>query len=146
LPGGFGGGGAGAAKPGAPPAGLGGGLPPLPPGQLGTKIHVQTFDLDDVEVLDTKGKKLDKQAVTQLLKGETVALASWGQPLDPLHLRVIKDGTLTFVLPAQGFPGMVPGGFPGGPGAGPAIGVTPPALPGVGAVPAPPTPPPPDQP
>jgi hypothetical protein len=35
------------------------------------------------------------------LKEETVAMAVFGgQPPDPLHLRVLKAGTLTFVLPA----------------------------------------------
>ena len=88
----------------------------------------------------------------------------YGQPVDPLHLRVLKDGTLTFVLPApkgapappattdrpanqfgrppQAVPGipdgpankLPPQGQPGFPG-----GTTPPYPPG-SLVPPPPTP------
>jgi hypothetical protein len=66
-----------------------------------TKLHARTYDLDDVQVFDTKGKKLDRKTVVKQLKKETVALASpAGHRVDPLHLRLIKDGTLVFVLPA----------------------------------------------
>jgi hypothetical protein len=79
-------------------------------------LRPQTYDLNDVTVLDTKGRKLDKKTVAKLLKKETVAMASmWGQQVDPLHLRVLKDGILVFVLPPpKGIPG-IPGG-PVGPG------------------------------
>jgi hypothetical protein len=60
------------------------------------------YDLDDVEVLDTKANKLDKKEVVKLLKDETLAVASVGvRKMDPLHLRVLKDGILIFVLPPQ---------------------------------------------
>src|SRR5439155_7479493 len=92
--------------------------------------------LDDVQVLDSQGKKIAWTQATKLLKEETVAMASlWGQPVDPLHLRVLKDGTLTFLLPApkpqaRGVPGILPA--PAGP-------VLPPArLPPGAAPPAPP--------
>jgi hypothetical protein len=86
-----------------------------------------------VEVLDTKGNKLDRKEVTRLLKNETVALATWYTPLDPLHLRVVKDGTLIFVLPNFGAPGGAPGA-PGLPGLQPGVpggapGAAPPPLP-----------------
>ena len=94
-----------------------------------TTLRAQTYALDDVRALDTEGKAVDKKALAKLLKKETVAMAVFGgQPPDPLHLRLLKAGTLTFVLPApQGFgPGMMPpggginGGFGGGfPGGGP---------------------------
>src|SRR5262249_44107427 len=97
---------------------------------------------------------LDKKDVVKQLKGETLAMASLhGQPVDPLHLRLLKEGTLTFVLPAPkgganfnaapsagGFGGggiFVPGGnaAPGFPGGGENLGPGPPAPP---APPAPP--------
>jgi RNA polymerase sigma factor (sigma-70 family) len=159
----------------APPAGGGAAPPvvPVPPpaggaggGAAGapvvarvepvTKLQSQTYDLDDVQVLDTKGKKIDNKELAKLLKEETVAMASlYGQSVDPLHLRILKEGTLTFVLPMPKFgppvpggkvvplpapapPGAVPGGFGFGGGAG-GIGVAPPGK-TVPATPAPPAP------
>jgi RNA polymerase sigma factor (sigma-70 family) len=107
-------------------------VPPLPPGLPGAgggvaapaiaiapvkpimKLQAQTYDLKDVEVLDTHGKKLSSKEVMRRLKQETVAVASqWGQKVDPLHLRVLRDDILVFVLPApRGFPGIVPPGVP----------------------------------
>jgi RNA polymerase sigma factor (sigma-70 family) len=114
----------GAGGPGQVPVpGAGGGVRigfgGAPPG-----VQSQTYKLEDVEVFDTKGKKLDKKDVAKRLKQETVALASvTGENVDPLHLRLIKDGTLVFVLPRpKGGPG---GGFPGVPLPG-APGIAPP--------------------
>src|SRR5262249_330179 len=75
------------APPGGAPAGAGAaGAPALPggaapaiavaPGQMAWELHSEKYDLDDVDVLDTRGRKLDKKAVVKLLKKETVALAS----------------------------------------------------------------------
>jgi hypothetical protein len=134
--------------------------PPVPPGpggpavggpvrggppQLVPTLQATTYDLDDVKVLDTAGKEVDKKDVAKLLKDEVVAMAfRFGQTPDPLHLRVLKDGTLTFVLPIQkNVPGL---GGPGGPGILPVPPIAPlppiPAPPpGGGTVPAPaPTP------
>jgi hypothetical protein len=114
-------------------------------------LQPQTYDLEDVEVLDTRSKKVEQKQVVKLLKGEVVALAVYSQKPDPLHLRVIKDGTLVFVLPSPkgmpGFPGIpVP---PGGVGVGGGtIGVgtvtpatpAPPVPPTIPGPPSPPTP------
>jgi Sigma-70, region 4 len=137
--------GAGAGAPGLPggfgrgaPGGAGGGFAPAVPAQFVQQLHAQTYDLDNVEILDTKATKLDRKEVMERLKDETVAMASWSSPVDPLHLRVIKDGTLIFVLPNTGFPGALPPGVPGIPGG------APPAPGGLGGVPpgivGPPTP------
>jgi RNA polymerase sigma factor (sigma-70 family) len=68
--------------------------------ELRTVVRSDTYDLDEVRVLDTNGKKLDSKAVAKLLKGETVAVAAFhNQTVDPLHLRVLKEGTLVFILP-----------------------------------------------
>jgi RNA polymerase sigma factor (sigma-70 family) len=148
-----GGAGAGAAAPGiiiapAPPG-------PFPRVQVTWELHAETFDLGEVKVFDTKGRKLDKKTVVKLLKKETVAMASmWGQDLDPLHLRVLKDGLLVFVLPlpkaVPGLPGIAPPGgvplpaVPVPPGAGGVggvgIGIAQPAVTGPATV-APPVPP-----
>jgi RNA polymerase sigma factor (sigma-70 family) len=143
------------ANPGGP---VGGPVAPVPPnGRLVGRLHAQTYDLQDVEVLDTRGKKVARNQVRNLLKKETVALASlWGQKVDPLHLRVIRDGTLIFVLPApKGVIGgvapavpvpqpapVVPPGAPGGAPGG--VGVAPPGnvVPGSEAAPTTPAPPP----
>jgi hypothetical protein len=111
-------------------------------------VHAQTYDLKDVQIFDTQGKQIDSKNVAKLLKGETLVMATWGHGLDPLHLRLLKDGTLTFVLPApQGFgPGMMGpgggirggfgGGFPGGgPGGGGPETVPAPVFPGGGEQP-----------
>jgi len=85
-------------------------------------VIVETiYDLDEVKVFDTKGKEIDTDLeLPKLLKQEVVAMASFtGQPVDPLHLRVLKEGTLTFILPPtrhQGGFGNVPGMAPGQPG------------------------------
>jgi RNA polymerase sigma factor (sigma-70 family) len=127
-------------------------LPNVPPGggapaPAMRQLQSQKYALDDIEVLDTAGKKLDKKEVMKHLKKETVALASlYGQKVDPLHLRVLKDGVLIFVLPAPaGRPGLPGGVLPGQPLPAPGLpaggGVIPvqPALPAPlpGAVPAP---------
>jgi hypothetical protein len=83
-----------------------------------TSVRAKTYDLDEVRVLDTGGKPVDKNALVARLKEETVAMAVFGgQPPDPLHLRVLKPGTLTFVLPApkvraNGNPDAAPRGEP----------------------------------
>ena len=120
----------------------GGGPGPLPAPGAGGGIRVgfggpppgvqsQTYKLEEVEVFDTKGRKLDQKEVAERLKQETVALASLtGQKVDPLHLRLIKDGTLVFVLPLpKGGPGGALPGLPPPPG-GPGL-VPPEKLPGV---------------
>ena len=77
--------------------------------------------LKDVQVLDTKGKEVAKDELANLLKDETVAVASFG-PVDPLHLRILKEGTLVFILPPPPVDGMpLPGEdkvMPQGPGPG----------------------------
>jgi RNA polymerase sigma factor (sigma-70 family) len=67
------------------------------------------YGVQDVQVLDTKGKEVGKTELAELLKEETVAVASFGQ-VDPLHLRILKEGTLAFILPLPPAGGMP---FPG---------------------------------
>src|SRR5262249_49706773 len=63
--------------------------------------QIQRFDLAGVKVLDAKGKSVEESELVRMLKKETIAMASLhGEPIDPLHLRVLKEGTLVFALPA----------------------------------------------
>jgi hypothetical protein len=60
----------------------------------------EDYDLKGVKVYDTRGEAVDLKRLPALLKGETPALVSAdGRPVDPLHLRLVKEGTLVFVLP-----------------------------------------------
>ncbi len=55
----------------------------------------------DVEVYDIRRRKLDNKTLPQLLQKEIVALLLVGsREIDPLHLRLIKEDTLIFVVPA----------------------------------------------
>ncbi len=59
-----------------------------------------TYEIEEIQVLDTKGEEVGKEEVAKRLKEETVAVATFGdQPPDPLHLRILKEGTLVFILP-----------------------------------------------
>jgi hypothetical protein len=116
----------GGVPPGFPPGGPGGGPGPLPGFGKAKKmkLHEEKYDLADVQVLDAKGKKVPSGQLRKLLKEETAAMASmWGQKVDPLHLRVLTDGILIFVLPARGIPGAPPGVLPGPPPGGPGTAV-----------------------
>jgi RNA polymerase sigma factor (sigma-70 family) len=58
--------------------------------------------LKEVKVYDTHGKRVDHKTLAEQLRGETPALVSEdGKPVDPLHLRLVKEGTLVFVLPVS---------------------------------------------
>jgi RNA polymerase sigma factor (sigma-70 family) len=84
------------------------------------------YDLDTVKVFDVKGKSVGKKDLTALLKHDVIALVSHEtHAVDPLNLRLFKDGTLLFVLP----PSVL---YPA-----PAVGVTPPAP---AVIPPPPAP------
>jgi RNA polymerase sigma factor (sigma-70 family) len=57
-----------------------------------------TFELKEVRVYDTQGKIVDSKMVRKMLTKETLVLVTTN--LDPLHMRLIKDGTLVLELPA----------------------------------------------
>src|SRR5262249_15718557 len=92
-----------------PPPSLPLGVRSPAPDAGGETMRSHTYDLGDVHVLDTSGKKVDKKELLKLLKEETVALRSFGgHPIDPLHLRVLKEGTLIFILPGPKGGGLLP--------------------------------------
>lgn len=59
----------------------------------------QTGQVDpkEVETYDSHGKEVDAKDLPALLKRETLALYAAGEKLDPLQLRLVKDGTLIFL-------------------------------------------------
>jgi RNA polymerase sigma factor (sigma-70 family) len=58
------------------------------------------YKLENVKVHDTKGKAIDKKELPKLVKEDTPALVTKGGiAVDPLHLRLCKEGTLLFLLP-----------------------------------------------
>jgi hypothetical protein len=64
----------------------------------------QTYHVDpkEVRVYDAWGKDIDVKALPGLLKRETLALYCYGEKLDPLSLRLVKDGTLIFLYTPKG--------------------------------------------
>ena len=98
--------------PGVPKFGGVGLMPPQGPIK-------SSFDLSEVRVIDTKGEKVGEKELAKLLKAETVAVASLGgHPIDPLHLRILKEGTLVFILPPPTAGGLL---FSGGKGIAPGL-------------------------
>jgi hypothetical protein len=60
------------------------------------------YAVEKVKAYDTRGKVVETKKLHGLLKGEVVVLVSAdGKPVDPLYLRLVKEGTLVFVLPAS---------------------------------------------
>jgi predicted DNA-binding protein (UPF0251 family) len=69
------------------------------------RLNTDYWDLDEVEILDNTGKSIDKDQLAKLLHGEALALIYSGpDKFDPMHLRVIKDGVLVFLLPSHATP------------------------------------------
>jgi hypothetical protein len=67
------------------------------------------IDLERTEAFDTSGKAIERKALTDLLKKETpVLVATDGKKVDPFYLRVVKEGTVVLVPPAnfRGEPGV----------------------------------------
>ncbi len=67
---------------------------------LRSVLAEEVYDLDNVKAYDTEGKRVERVKLTLLLQEETLVLVSAdGRPVDPLHLRLVKEGTLVLVLP-----------------------------------------------
>lgn len=82
------------------------------------------FADNEVTIQNARGKAVSKREAEKLLKKDRVAVAAIdGKPVDPLHLRILKDDVPVLILPAP-----------------PAQAVPPVAVPGV-MIPPPPAPP-----
>jgi hypothetical protein len=69
--------------------------------QKAETLRTRHYDTEMVKVYDVRGKKVNKKGLPELLARETIALVSTDvQAADPLNLRLFKEGTLLFVLPA----------------------------------------------
>jgi hypothetical protein len=56
--------------------------------------------LNNVQVFDGTGKRLDPGQVRRLIKGETpVLMSSDGKAIDPFYLRALREDTLIIVVP-----------------------------------------------
>src|SRR6185369_8351802 len=56
-------------------------------------LRTARYNREDVDVRDTHNRKLSNRDLTKLLKEETPALLAVGPgAIDPLHLRLIKEG------------------------------------------------------
>jgi RNA polymerase sigma factor (sigma-70 family) len=92
------------------------------------KVMITNYDLKDVKISDMKGKRIDAKELPKLLNKEIVALiAKDGIEVDPLHLRLLKEETLLFLLPSPGVQVIFP------PSAGPPL----PVMPGFPPIPVP---------
>jgi RNA polymerase sigma factor (sigma-70 family) len=70
-------------------------------------LRTQHYKTEMVKVYDVHGKSIPRKELPRLLQKETVALVSSDEyAADPLNLRLFKEGTLLFVLPAP--PSVVP--------------------------------------
>ncbi len=94
------------------------------------RLIAQTYPRGVAKAFDTHGREVDWAFLPKLLDKEVVALAAVGERVDPLHLRLTKEGILVFVIPQPKQPGALRGAGqelrngPGGPGARPAVGTT----------------------
>jgi hypothetical protein len=118
---------------------------------LRTLLAEERYDIEDVKVFRVfggEGKLVEKTKLSPLLKEETLVLVSAnGRPVDPLHLRLVKEGTLIFVLPVPTAPPAVVPAAPPVVVPGPTPGYVLPAVPSTGPppLPAPPLAPPKDE-
>ena len=57
------------------------------------------YALNNVEVFGTDGKKVNRKEAARLLaKDRPILVSADGRPVDPLYLKVVKEGTLILVL------------------------------------------------
>jgi RNA polymerase sigma factor (sigma-70 family) len=115
------------------------------------KVEERKYDLAKVRIHDTRGKEIGKVELARLLRKDRPAVASLdGQPVDSLHLRILKEDVPVLILPAPvavppvdpppAAPPAMPS-TPAPPAAPPGV-IMPPATPPPAAPSAPPSPPP----
>lgn len=69
---------------------------------LAQQITTKNYPLNEVQIFDMALNPIDAKELAKLLPKEIPALIVRGrQPLDALHFRLHKEGTLLFMLPAQ---------------------------------------------
>jgi RNA polymerase sigma factor (sigma-70 family) len=69
--------------------------------QKAETLRTRQIELEMVKAFDVRGKGIDAKELPELLKREIVALISTdSHAADPLNLRLFREGTLLFILPA----------------------------------------------
>jgi RNA polymerase sigma factor (sigma-70 family) len=63
-------------------------------------LNAERYSRYEVGVFDIHQRQLQNKEWAKLVKEEIPALLLRGGPIDPLHLRLYKEGTLIFVVPA----------------------------------------------
>jgi hypothetical protein len=66
-----------------------------------TREETRTVPLKEVKVYETDGKEADLRRLPGVLRKPTPALLAADGKLDPVRLRLVKDGTLIFVGPTS---------------------------------------------
>jgi RNA polymerase sigma factor (sigma-70 family) len=67
-----------------------------------TSFTKSSYPLEEVKGYDMQGKRIAWKKLRDLLKEQTlVLLAPNGSPVDPLHLRLYKEGTILLVVPEE---------------------------------------------
>jgi RNA polymerase sigma factor (sigma-70 family) len=65
-----------------------------------TSIIATNYKSDEYSAHDVKGKKIEPKDLAKRLEKEALVLTSnSGKPVDPLHLRLMKEDTIVLVLP-----------------------------------------------
>jgi hypothetical protein len=60
----------------------------------------KAFKAEEIQAYDSAGKKIDAKDLPKMLQKEVLALGSAnGKEVDPISLRLVKEGTLIFVFP-----------------------------------------------
>jgi RNA polymerase sigma factor (sigma-70 family) len=95
------------------------------------KLNIVRYALKEVTAQPVGGKILSAKQLAKLLKEETLVLVSPnGQPIDVLHLRLIKDGTLILTFSGPGLNANPPlPAVPAPPVLEPPAGLPPPVVP-----------------
>ena len=76
---------------------------------LQLRVETETLPLDEIAVVDVKGKKVDKDAVLKRVKtGQAVLVSSTDQPLAPAVAKAVAADTLVFVSPPEEAEGPAP--------------------------------------
>jgi len=65
------------------------------------KEEAVRLELTEVKAFDTRGRKVDTEALRDRLKAETHVLLSYDGAVDPYYLEVVKEGTLVLVVPVE---------------------------------------------
>jgi hypothetical protein len=68
--------------------------------EICSPTRTRSYKIKKVRIYDTEGRKVKPKALPKLLRKTTPVLVSTdGKKVDPLHLRLVREGTLILILP-----------------------------------------------